>query len=444
MNKVLSLDYQNVLSFVTEEEIKGLEHEVKKAKATLVNKTGLGNDFLGWVDLPINYDKEEFARILKASEKIKSDSQVLVVIGIGGSYLGAWAAIQALKKYFPSKDELEIIFVGNTLSSTYTKELLDYVADKDFSINVISKSGTTTEPAIAFRLFKELLEKKYGSDANGRIYATTDKARGALFKVALAEGYERFIVPDDVGGRYSVLTAVGLLPISCAGIDINQLMAGAQAARNDFLNNDYLENDAMLYAAVRNLLYRKGCTNELLVSYEPKMRYVTEWWKQLYGESEGKNHKGIFPASVIYTTDLHSMGQYVQDGLRNLFETVINIVNPELDIVMGEDKENLDGLNFLKGLSLDEVNKFALKGTVLAHVDGSVPNMIVNLEKLNAYNLGYLFVFFMNACGVSGYLLDVNPFNQEGVEAYKKNMFALLGKPGYEELRELLNKRLNK
>lgn len=444
MNKILSVNYQNVLPFLNEEELKGMESEVLNAKATLLNKTGLGNDFLGWVDLPVDYDKEEYLRIKKASQKIISNSDCLVVIGIGGSYLGAWAAIEALTKYFSLEKKLEIIFVGNTLSPTYTKELLEYVKDKDFSINVISKSGTTTEPAIAFRLFKALLEEKYGDKASERIYATTDKAKGALFKVACSEGYERFIVPDNVGGRYSVLTACGLLPIACAGIDIDKLMEGANKARCDFLENDYLNNSMLLYAAIRNILYRKGYTNELLVSYEPKLRYVTEWWKQLFGESEGKDHKGIFPASVIYTTDLHSMGQYVQDGLRNLFETVINIVNPELNITLTSTVDNLDGLNFLEGLTLDEVNKFALKGTVLAHVDGNVPNILIDLDKLDSYHLGYLFMFFMYSCGVSGYLLNVNPFNQEGVEAYKKNMFALLGKPGYESLAEELNERLKK
>ena len=442
MSKVLTVNYQNALSFLSEEELKNFEGEVLKAKETLVNQNGAGNDFLGWINLPVDYDKEEYARIKKASAKIISDSEVLVVIGIGGSYLGAWAAIEALTSYFKKEKGLEIIFVGNTLSPTYTQELLDYVKDKSFSINVISKSGTTTEPAIAFRLFKALLEEKYGAEASKRIYATTDKARGALFKVACSEGYERFIVPDNVGGRYSVLTACGLLPIACAGIDIDKMMAGAQDARNAFLNLEYLENPMLLYAAVRNILYRKGYTNELLVSYEPKLRYVTEWWKQLYGESEGKDNKGIFPASVIYTTDLHSMGQYVQDGLRNLFETVININTPEKNITLTATEDNLDGLNFLEGLTLDEVNKFALKGTVLAHVDGKVPNILVELEALDSYHLGYLFMFFMYACGVSGYLLDVNPFNQEGVEAYKKNMFALLGKPGYESLAEELKKRL--
>lgn len=438
----VQIDYKNILKFVSEEEIKAFEKEVLKAKETLLNKTGLGNDFLGWVEYPLNYDKEEFARIKKAAEKIRKDSEVLVVIGIGGSYLGAKAIIEALSPYFKKEKDLEVIFVGNNLSSTYACELLDYVENKEFSINVISKSGTTTEPAIAFRLFKDLLVKKYGKDASSRIYATTDKARGALRTLASSEGYETFIVPDDVGGRYSWFTAVGLLPVAASGIDIDALMKGALDAYVEAKDTPYEKNSALLYAGCRNLLYRKNKLVEILVNFEPKLSFISEWWKQLYGESEGKDQKGIFPASLVYSTDLHSMGQYVQDGKRVLFETVISVNNPEKNLILTKEETDLDGLNYLAGTDFDSVAKRAMQGTVLAHVDGGVPNLVLNIDNLDAYTIGYLLYFFMFACGVSGYVLDVNPFNQPGVEDYKKNMFALLGKPGYEELRKELLKRL--
>ena len=416
---------------------------------TLVNGTGAGNDFIGWVDLPVNYDKEEFARIKKAAEKIKSDSEVLVVIGIGGSYLGARAAIEFLRHSFYNsvskeiRKTPEIYFAGNSISSTYLKHLIQVIGDRDFSVNVISKSGTTTEPAIAFRIFKELLEKKYGREgAAKRIYATTDKVRGALKGLADAEGYESFVVPDDVGGRFSVLTAVGLLPIAVSGADIDLLMEGAAEGRKLALEQDFAENDAMKYAAIRNILLRKGKAVEVLANYEPSLHYVSEWWKQLYGESEGKDQKGIFPASVDLTTDLHSMGQFIQDGARILFETVLSVEESREEILLKEEPEDLDGLNYLAGKNMDFVNKSAMNGTVLAHTDGNVPNLMIHIPEQNEFYLGELFYFFEFACGVSGYTLGVNPFNQPGVESYKKNMFALLGKPGYEKEREELLKRL--
>ena len=438
----VTLDYKNTLKFLTEEEILKSEETALKARKTLVEGTGEGNDFLGWVNYPNAYDQEEFARIKKAAEKIRKDSEVLVVIGIGGSYLGAKAIIEALSPYFKKEKDLEVIFAGHNLSSTYAAELLAYLENKEFSINVISKSGTTTEPAIAFRLFKELLEKKYGNDAASRIYATTDKARGALRTLATSEGYETFIVPDDVGGRYSWFTAVGLLPVAASGINIDELMQGAKDAFADATTKDYKENSCLQYAAVRNLLYNKNKLIEVLVNFEPKLSYVSEWWKQLYGESEGKDNKGLFPASLTYSTDLHSMGQFIQDGTRTMFETVLNIKNPEQNIILKKAEQDLDGLNYLAGTDADSVAKRAMEGTILAHVDGGVPNLVLNIEKLDAYTMGYLLYFFMFACGVSGYILDVNPFNQPGVEDYKKNMFALLGKPGYEELRKELLKRL--
>ena len=426
-----------------------MEKQVLDAKELLVSKEGAGNDFLGWVDLPVDYDKEEFDRIKKAAEKIKSDSEVLLVIGIGGSYLGARAAIEFLRHSFYNvvskeiRKTPEIYFVGNSISSTYVKHLIDVIGDRDFSINIISKSGTTTEPAIAFRVFKEMAEKKYGkAEAAKRIYATTDKARGALKGLATEEGYETFVVPDDVGGRFSVLTAVGLLPIAVSGADIDKLMEGAQAGRAAAMDKPFAENDALKYAAIRNILLRKGKTIEILANYEPSLHYVSEWWKQLYGESEGKDQKGIFPASVDLTTDLHSMGQFIQDGNRILFETVMNVEKSQEELVLKEEAVDLDGLNYLAGKTVDFVNKSAMNGTILAHTDGNVPNLIVNIPEQNEYYLGQLFYFFEFACGVSGYLLGVNPFNQPGVESYKKNMFALLGKPGYEKEREELLKRL--
>jgi glucose-6-phosphate isomerase len=449
MGNKVSFDYSKASCFISEAEIASMKKIVANAKEELVSKTGAGNDFLGWIDLPVDYDKEEFARIKKAAEKIKSDSEVLLVIGIGGSYLGARAAIEFLRHGFYNmvskeiRKTPEIYFVGNSISGTYLKQLIDVIGDRDYSVNIISKSGTTTEPAIAFRIFKELLEKKYGKEeAAKRIYATTDKARGALKGLATEEGYESFVVPDDIGGRFSVLTAVGLLPIAVSGADIDKLMEGAASGRKRALEADFEENDALQYAAARNILLRKGKTIEVLANYEPSLHYVSEWWKQLYGESEGKDQKGIFPASVDLTTDLHSMGQFIQDGNRILFETVLSVDEPQRQVTIGEDPANLDGLNYLAGKTMDFVNKNAMTGTILAHTDGNVPNFVVNIPKQDEFSLGELFYFFEFACGVSGYVLGVNPFNQPGVESYKKNMFALLGKPGYEKEREELLKRL--
>ena len=449
MNKAISLDLSKVAPYLATSEIDYMEDMIKCAHDTLHNGTGAGNDFLGWIDLPVNYDKEEFARIKKAAEKIQSDSEVLVVIGIGGSYLGARAAIEMLTNNFHNsldndkRKAPKIFYVGNNISSTYMAELLQAIEGKDVSLNIISKSGTTTEPAIAFRILKSYLEKKYGVDeARKRIYATTDKAKGALKTLADAEGYETFVVPDDVGGRFSVLTAVGLLPIAAAGINIDEMMQGAADAREEYSNPSLKENDAYKYAAVRNALYNKGKVIEVLVNYEPSLHYFNEWWKQLYGESEGKDNKGLFPAAVDFTTDLHSMGQYIQEGRRILFETVVNIEKPKYEIEIEEDAENLDGLNFLTGKTMDFVNKQAFHGTVLAHNDGGVPNMVLNVPEISPYYFGYMVYFFEKACGISGYLLGVNPFNQPGVEAYKKNMFALLGKPGYEDMKAELEKRL--
>lgn len=447
--KSLHFDYSKSSNFIKSYEVENIIPMAKVAQEMLANGTGAGSDFLGWVNLPTNYDKEEFDRIKKSAKKIQSDSDYLVVVGIGGSYLGARAVIEALNNNFTnfmSKEEHKlpkIIFAGNSISSTYLSELVDFLKDKDFSINVISKSGTTTEPAIAFRVLKELLENKYTKEiAKTRIYATTDKSRGALKTLADKEGYETFVVPDDVGGRYSVLTAVGLLPIAVSGIDIDCIMKGAKDAQDEFAKTDIMQNDAVLYAIMRNILYRKGKSIEILVNYEPQMMFFNEWFKQLYGESEGKDQKGIFPASVVFSTDLHSMGQFIQDGSRNIFETVINIGKPKSDIVIKSDEQDLDGLNYIAGKTLDFVNNKAMDATMLAHIDGGVPNFVVNIESLNGYNLGYLIYFFEYACGVSGYINSVNPFDQEGVEDYKKNMFALLGKKGYEDMKTQLENRL--
>lgn len=449
MGNKVTFDYSKAAKFISADEVKSMERIVEQSKEVLVSKSGAGNDFLGWIDLPVAYDKEEFARIQKAAEKITSDSEVLVVIGIGGSYLGARAAVEFLRHSFYNvvskevRKTPEIYFAGNSISGRYLSDLIQVIGDRDFSVNVISKSGTTTEPAIAFRVFKEMLEKKYGkAEAAKRIYATTDKSRGALKKLATEEGYETFVVPDDVGGRFSVLTAVGLLPIAVSGADITKLMEGAADARKDALEKPFAENGPMQYAAVRNILLRKGKQIEVLANYEPSLHYVSEWWKQLYGESEGKDQKGIFPASVDLTTDLHSMGQFIQDGSRNLFETVLNVTDSEAEIVIGEETVDLDGLNYLAGKNMDFVNKSAMNGTILAHTDGNVPNLMITVPGQDEYSLGQLFYFFEFACGVSGYTLGVNPFNQPGVESYKKNMFALLGKPGYEAEREELMKRL--
>nr|WP_241633870.1 glucose-6-phosphate isomerase [Fusobacterium gastrosuis] len=447
--KKINLDYSKVFKFIDENELQSIKVEVEKAARVLEEKSGKGNDFLGWLDLPINYDKEEFTRIKKAAEKIKSDSEVLIVVGIGGSYLGARAVIEALSHSFynslskSNRKTPEIYFAGQNISGRYLKHLIEIIGDRDFSVNVISKSGTTTEPAIAFRVFKELLEKKYGEAAKERIYATTDKVKGALKKLADEKGYEKFVIADDIGGRFSVLTAVGLLPIAVAGINIDEIIEGAKKAREDFKAN-FDVNDCYKYAAIRNILYRKGYLVELLANYDPRVHYISEWWKQLYGESEGKDKKGIFPASVDLTTDLHSMGQYIQDGQRNLMETIINIENTNEDLVIKEEKEDLDGLNYLAGENLSYINSKAFEGTLLAHIDGGVPCMVINIPEMNPFNMGYLIYFFEKACAVSGYILDVNPFDQPGVESYKKNMFALLGKKGYEELSKELNERLKK
>lgn len=447
-NKV-TFDYSKTGAFISDHEIQSMKKIAAAAKDELLGRGGAGNDFLGWIDLPVDYDKEEFGRIKKAAEKIQGDSEVLVVIGIGGSYLGARAAIEFLRHNFYNmvpksvRKTPEIYYAGNSISSTYLKHLLDVIGDRDFSVNIISKSGTTTEPAIAFRIFKEMLEKKYGKEeAAKRIYATTDKARGALKNLSDEEGYETFVVPDDVGGRFSVLTAVGLLPIAVSGADIDKLMEGAASGRDMALNNVFEDNDALQYAAVRNILHRKGKAVEVLANYEPSLHYVSEWWKQLYGESEGKDQKGIFPASVDLTTDLHSMGQFIQDGSRIMYETVMNVEESSEEIIIGEEPVDLDGLNYLAGKNVDFVNKSAMNGTMLAHTDGNVPNLMVTIPRQDEFSLGQLFYFFEFACGVSGYISGVNPFNQPGVESYKKNMFALLGKPGYEKEREELLKRL--
>lgn len=445
----VTFDYGKAAGFIRQHELDYIKKQTLDAKELLLSRQGAGNDFLGWIDLPVEYDREEFGRIKKAADKIKSDSDVLLVIGIGGSYLGARAAIEFLRHNFYNsvskevRKTPEIYFVGNNISSTYISNLVEVIGNRDFSVNIISKSGTTTEPAIAFRIFKKLLEKKYGKEgAAKRIYATTDKARGALKNLATEEGYETFVVPDDVGGRFSVLTAVGLLPIACSGADIDKLMEGAASARKRAIENDFEENDSLKYAAVRNLMLRKGKSVEILANYEPSLHYVSEWWKQLFGESEGKDNKGLLPASVDLTTDLHSMGQFIQDGSRIMFETVVNIESSRCELVIEKEDVDLDGLNYLAGKTVDFVNKSAMNGTILAHTDGNVPNFMVNVPEQDEFYLGELFYFFEFACGVSGYLLGVNTFDQPGVESYKKNMFALLGKPGYENEREELLKRL--
>ena len=443
----LKLTDKYINSFINSDELNAIQAEITSAHTSLINKTGEGNDFLGWITLPDDYDKEEFARIKVAAEKIKNTCDVLIVIGIGGSYLGSRAVIEFLKSPMYNslkKDTPDIYFSGCNISAQSLNELLAICEGKDVCINVISKSGTTTEPAVAFRVFRELLENKYGKDgARERIFVTTDKARGTLKQFADESGYETFVVPDNVGGRFSVLTAVGLLPIAAAGIDIDMLMKGASDAAKEYTATaDINANDCMKYVALRNIMYRNGKATEVLVSYEPYATMFNEWWKQLYGESEGKDQKGLFPASVIFSTDLHSLGQFIQDGSRNLFETVISVVDEQEKHAVPYDEANIDGLNFLAGVDLNDVNKMAMKGTILAHVDGGAPNILIELDKRNEYSLGYLLYFFEFACGVSGYVLGVNPFNQPGVEAYKKNMFALLGKPGYEAQKKELEERL--
>ncbi|MBH9582031.1 glucose-6-phosphate isomerase [Staphylococcus felis] len=440
----IQLDYQKALKFLGQHEIDQQQDLVQHIHQTIHNGTGAGSDFLGWIDLPVDYDKEEFSRILEAAQRIKSNSDVLVVIGIGGSYLGARSAIEMLTPAFKKEHDLpEIIFAGHHLSSSYLQELIDYLDGKDYSVNVISKSGTTTEPAVAFRLFKQLLEDKYGKEeAVQRIFATTDKEKGALKQLATNEGYESFVVPDDVGGRFSVLTAVGLLPIAVAGIDIEAMMGGAQKAREELSTDDLSTNIAYQYATIRNVLYNKGYTTEMLINYEPSLQYFNEWWKQLFGESEGKDLKGIYPSSANFTTDLHSLGQYVQEGRRFLFETVIKVESPKHEITIEKDADDLDGLNYLAGKTIDEVNSKAFEGTLLAHTDGGVPNLVISVPKLDAETYGYLVYFFELAVAMSGYQLGVNPFNQPGVEAYKQNMFALLGKPGFEDKKKDLEARL--
>ncbi len=441
----VKLNTRYLEGFVDENDVKAIVPEVSAAVDLLNSRTGAGNDFLGWLDLPVDYDKEEFERIKKAAEKIRNDSDVLVVIGIGGSYLGARAAIEFCKSQNRNLFEKpQIIFAGNTLSSAALAEAVALCEGKDFSVNVISKSGTTTEPTIAFRVFKDLLEKKYGKEeAAKRIYATTDKARGTLKELSNREGYETFVIPDDVGGRYSVLTAVGLLPIAVAGIDIDLMMKGAADAREAFAEGDVNTNDCYKYAAMRNILYRKGKSVEMMISYEPDYTLMNEWFKQLYGESEGKDGKGIYPSSAVFSTDLHSLGQYVQEGERIMFETVVMFNKPKHELIIGLDPENGDGFNFVAGKSVDYVNKKAFLGTVLAHTDGKVPNMILEMDEMNEYEFGYLVYFLEKACAVSGYILGINPFDQPGVESYKKNMFALLGKPGYEEHKKALEQRLS-
>lgn len=444
----IRLESEYVKNFIKDHEWQYLSTAVDQAHAMLNSKTGPGSDFLGWLNLPERYDKEEFERIQKAAQKIRQDSDVLLVIGIGGSYLGARAAIEMLNHSFynvlskKKRKYPQIFFVGNNISSTYMKELMDVLEGKDVSINVISKSGTTTEPAIAFRMFRKFLEEKYGkNEARTRIYATTDRRKGALKQLAEEEGYETFVIPDDVGGRYSVLTAVGLLPIAVSGIEIEDVMKGAKDAHSELQTSD-LSNPAFQYAAIRNILYQKGRSVELLVYYEPALQYFAEWWKQLYAESEGKDQKGIFPASAGFSTDLHSLGQYIQDGRRHLFETVLHVEQPREELIIETDEQNLDQLNYLAGKTVHHVNEKAYEGTLLAHTDGSVPNLVIHIPRLDAYSFGYLVYFFEKACALSGYLLGVNPFDQPGVEAYKKNMFALLGKPGFEKEKEELEKRL--
>ncbi|CAM4260453.1 glucose-6-phosphate isomerase [Lederbergia lenta] len=445
----IKFDYSKALAFFNEHEITYLQGAVETAHKQLHEQTGAGSDYLGWIDLPVDYDREEFSRIQTAASKIKQDSDVLLVIGIGGSYLGARAALEMLNHSFynaVSKEQRkapQIIFVGNNISSTYMTDVMDLLDGKDFSINVISKSGTTTEPALAFRIFRKLLEEKYGSEeAKKRIFATTDQEKGALKTLSNEEGYETFVIPDDVGGRYSVLTAVGLLPIAVSGVEIEEMMKGAADAREEFSTADLEKNIAYQYAAIRNVLYNKGKTIEMLINYEPGLQYFSEWWKQLFGESEGKDQKGIFPASANFSTDLHSMGQYVQEGRRDLFETVIKVQKSRHELIIESEAGDLDGLNYLEGKTVEFVNDKAFEGTLLAHTDGDVPNLVVEIPAMDAYTFGYLVYFFEKACALSGYLLGVNPFDQPGVEAYKVNMFALLGKPGFEEKKAELEKRL--
>ena len=443
----MTLKLTGVKGFVEERELSNMNALMHCVNEQLLAHSGAGNDFLGWIDLPVNYDKDEFARIQKAAKKIQKDSDVLVVIGIGGSYLGARAAIEFCKgqMYNAVREEgiPEVYFAGNNISSSYLNDIIKIIGDRDFSVNIISKSGTTTEPAIAFRVFKKMLEEKYGKEgAKGRIYATTDKARGALKALSDAEGYETFVVPDDVGGRFSVLTAVGLLPIAAAGVDIEEMMKGAQDSREVCTAGDITTNPSMQYAALRNILYRKGKVTEILVNYEPALMMMGEWFKQLYAESEGKDLKGIFPTAANFSTDLHSIGQFIQDGTRNLFETVLWVNTPVSEAYLEAAEEDIDGLNYLAGKSVQFVNSKAYQGTLMAHMDGGTPNIIVEIDKADAYHFGYLAYFFEKACGLSGYLLGVNPFDQPGVEAYKKNMFALLGKPGFEERKAELEKRL--
>lgn len=449
MSNNITLDLLKVKPYLNDYEIEQFQPMINVAHDMLHNKTGDGKEFLGWVDLPLNYDKEEFERVKKASDKIKSNSEAFIVIGIGGSYLGARAAIEMLTHSFHNvisssqRKAPKIFFAGNNISSTYMADLIDIVKDMDFSVNVISKSGTTTEPAVAFRIFKDILEKKYGKEgAKERIFATTDKEKGALRTLAEKEGYETFVIPEDVGGRYSVLTSVGLLPIAVAGIDIDQIMKGAADAREEYSEPELSKNAAYRYAAVRNALYNKGKNIEIIANFEPCLHYMGEWWKQLFGESEGKDNKGIFPAAMDFSTDLHSMGQYIQEGLRNLIETHLNVERSRRSVIVEKDKEDLDGLNYLAGKDMSYINHQAFRGTVVAHNDGGVPNIIINIPELTPYYFGYLVYFFEKACGISGYLLGVNPFNQPGVEAYKKNMFALLGKPGYSDMKAEIEAKL--
>lgn len=443
----MKLNANYVKGFLTDAEIEAVYPEIQAAHKTLHSGAGKGNDFLGWLELPENYDKEEFARIKASAEKIKSDSDILIVIGIGGSYLGARAAIELLRSPFYNslkKNTPDIYFAGNNINPAYLNELLSICEGKDISINVISKSGTTTEPALAFRIFRALLEKKYGVEgARGRIYCTTDVARGTLKQLCNEQGYEAFAIADDVGGRYSVLTAVGLLPIAAAGVDIDDIMKGAAAAQSELNNDDVAHNDCYRYAALRTCLYRKGKAIEMLVSYEPAFTMMAEWFKQLFGESEGKENKGLFPSSATFSTDLHSMGQYIQQGERILFETVVDIQKPKSDLFIQPDPTNADGLNFLSGQNMSVVNRKALEGTILAHTEGGVPNIVLELPEVNSYEFGYMVYFFEKACAISGYTLDVNPFDQPGVESYKKNMFALLGKPGYEDMKAELEAKLH-
>lgn len=440
----IKLNSKYLKSFIDEHEIEAMKAQITDAHNTIENRNGLGNDFLGWVKLPENYDKDEFERIKAAAERIKEKADILIVIGIGGSYLGARAAIELLKSPFYNnikKDTPDIYFVGNNINPTYMQEILSICEGKDICVNVISKSGTTTEPALAFRIFKKLVEDKYGKDeSKNRIFATTDAARGTLKELSDKEGYETFVIADDVGGRFSVLTAVGLLPIAVAGCDIDRIMAGAKIGQDKYSKDD--GNDCYKYAAIRNILNRKGKSVEMLVSYDPSFTMMAEWWKQLYGESEGKDNKGIYPSSATFSTDLHSLGQFIQDGSRIMFETVVDIKKPKQDLFLEEDAENLDGLNFLTNQNMSDVNRKALEGTILAHTDGGVPNVVIEVDALDEENFGEMVYFFEKACAISGYILGVNPFNQPGVESYKKNMFALLGKPGYEDQKAALEEKL--